>query len=194
MANETPITVVGNLTADPELRYSPSGAPVANFTVAVTPRTFDRQANEWKDGETAFYRCSVWREAAENVAGSLRKGMRVIATGALRIRGYETKDGEKRTAVEINVDEIGPSLRFANAAVTRSTNTGANGPGWGNSAPQTGAYGVPQSNTQQNTQGAPGGAWGAPQGAQGGGWGAPQGGQQNNAGGWGQPGNNEPPF
>ncbi|MBN3585330.1 single-stranded DNA-binding protein, partial [Algoriphagus aestuarii] len=117
---ETVITVVGNLTADPELRFTPSGAAVASFTVASTPRTFDRQANEWKDGETLFLRCSVWREAAENVAESLAKGMRVIVQGRLVQRSFETREGEKRTVVEMQVDEVGPSLRYATAKVTRT--------------------------------------------------------------------------
>ncbi|GAB2721927.1 single-stranded DNA-binding protein [Arthrobacter bambusae] len=111
MAGETTITVIGNLTADPELKYSPSGSAVANFTIASTPRTFERQSNEWKDGETLFLRASVWREAAENVAESLTKGTRVIVSGRLKSRSYETKEGEKRTVIELEVDEIGPSLR-----------------------------------------------------------------------------------
>lgn len=113
MAGETTITVIGNLTNDPELRFTPSGSAVANFTIASTPRTFDRQSNEWKDGETLFLRAAVWREAAENVAESLTKGMRVIVTGRLKSRSYETKEGEKRTVIELEVDEIGPSLRYA---------------------------------------------------------------------------------
>jgi single-strand DNA-binding protein len=119
MANETIITVVGNLTGDPELRFTPSGSAVANFTIASTPRTFDRTSNEFKDGETLFLRASVWREAAENVAESLAKGMQVIAHGRLKSRSYETKEGEKRTVIEFEVDEIGPSLKYANAKVTR---------------------------------------------------------------------------
>ena len=116
MAGETTITVIGNLTSDPELRFTPSGSAVANFTIASTPRTFDRQSNEWKDGETLFLRASVWREAAENVAESLTKGMRVIVTGRLKSRSYETKEGEKRTVIELEVDEVGPSLRYANVS------------------------------------------------------------------------------
>ena len=111
MAGETPITVVGNLTADPELRFTPSGAAVANFTVASTPRTFDRQTNEWKDGEALFLNCSVWRQAAENAAESLTRGMRVIVQGRLKARTYETREGEKRTVFEIDVEEVGPSLQ-----------------------------------------------------------------------------------
>jgi single-strand DNA-binding protein len=119
MAGETIITVVGNLTADPELRFTPSGAPVANFTIASTPRVFDKNANEFKDGDTLFMRCSVWRKAAENVAESLTKGSRVIAQGRLVQRSYETREGEKRTVVELQVEEIGPSLRNVTAALTR---------------------------------------------------------------------------
>jgi single-strand DNA-binding protein len=124
MAGETVITVVGNLTADPELRYTQNGLAVANFTIASTPRTFDRAANDWKDGEALFLRASVWREFAEHVAGSLTKGSRVIATGRLRQRSYETKEGEKRTSIELEVDEIGPSLRYATAQVTRASSGG----------------------------------------------------------------------
>ena len=117
---DTIITVVGNLTAPPELRFTASGAPVANFTVASTPRTFDRQTNEWKDGEALFLSCSIWRDAAENVTESLDKGTRVIVQGKLKQRSYETRDGEKRTSIELEVDEIGPSLRYATAQVTRA--------------------------------------------------------------------------
>ena len=120
MAGETVITVVGNLTADPELRYTQNGLAVANFTIASTPRTFDRQANEWKDGDALFLRASIWKEAAEHVAGSLVKGSRVIASGRLKQKSYETKEGEKRTSIEFEVDEIGPSLRYATASVTRA--------------------------------------------------------------------------
>lgn len=127
MAGETIITVVGNLTADPELRYTQTGLAVANFTVASTPRTFDKATNDWKDGEALFLRASVWREFAENVAGSLSKGSRVIVTGRLKQRSYETKEGEKRTSFEIEVDEIGPSLRYASAQVTRTTSGGSRG-------------------------------------------------------------------
>ena len=129
MAGETIITVVGNLTADPELRYTQNGLPVANFTIASTPRNFDRQANEWKDGEALFLRASVWREFAEHVAGSLTKGSRVIATGRLKQRSYETKEGEKRTSIELEIDEIGPSLRYATAQVTRAAGGGSGGGG-----------------------------------------------------------------
>ena len=125
MANETTITVVGNLTNDPELRFTPSGSAVANFTIASTPRTFDKNTNEYKDGETLFLRSSVWREAAENVAESLTKGTRVIATGKLKSRSYETKEGDKRTVIELEIDEIGPSLRYANAKVNRTQRSGS---------------------------------------------------------------------
>jgi len=136
MAGETIITVVGNLTADPELRFTPSGAPVANFTVASTPRMFDRQSNEWKDGDALFLNCAVWRQAAENVAESLTKGMRVIVQGRLRQRSYETREGEKRTVVELEVEEIGPALKYATAKVTRSS--GGSGGNYSGGAPAGG--------------------------------------------------------
>lgn len=126
MAGDTVITVIGNLTADPELRFTPSGAAVANFTVASTPRAFDRQSNEWKDQETLFMRCSVWREAAENVAESLTKGTRVIVQGRLKARSYETKEGERRTSTELEVDEIGPSMKYATAKINRNSRGGGN--------------------------------------------------------------------
>jgi len=135
MAGETIITVVGNLTADPELRYTQGGLAVANFTIASTPRTFDRAANDWKDGEALFLRASCWREFAEHVAGSLTKGSRVVATGRLKQRSYETKEGEKRTSIELEVDEIGPSLRYATAQVTRASG----GSSSGGARPQGGA-------------------------------------------------------
>ena len=131
MAGETQITVVGNLTADPELRFTPSGAAVANFTVASTPRTFDRQSNEWKDGETLFLRCSIWREAAESVAESLTKGTRVIVTGRLVSRSYQDREGQNRTVFEVQVDEVGPSLRYATAKVTRTQRSGGGSFGGG---------------------------------------------------------------
>lgn len=127
MAGDTIITVVGNLTGDPELRFTASGVAVASFTIASTPRSFDRQANEWKDGEALFLRCSIWREAAENVAESLTKGMRVIAQGRLVQRSFETREGEKRTVVELQVEEIGPSLRYSSAKVTRNQRSGGSG-------------------------------------------------------------------
>src|SRR5215210_4332585 len=156
MAGETTITVVGNLTADPELRFTPSGAAVANFTVASTPRTFDRQSGEWKDGEALFLRCNVWRQPAENVAESLTRGMRVMVSGRLRQRSFETREGEKRTVVELEVDEVGPSLRYATAKVNKVSRGsgggggfggggggGAGGAGGGGSAPSGGGYDDP---------------------------------------------------
>jgi len=130
MAGETVITVVGNLTADPELRFTPSGAAVASFTVASTPRSFDKNSNEWKDGDALFLRCSIWRQAAENVAESLQRGMRVVVTGRLKQRSFETREGEKRTVIELDVDEVGPSLRYATAKVNR-TQRGSSGGGFG---------------------------------------------------------------
>jgi single-strand DNA-binding protein len=129
VAGDTTITVVGNLTADPELRFTPSGAAVANFTVASTPRIFDRQTSEWKDGEALFLRCNIWREAAENVAESLTRGSRVIVTGRLKQRSFETREGEKRTVFEVEVDEIGPSLRYATAKVNKASRSGGGGGG-----------------------------------------------------------------
>ncbi len=143
MAGETIITLVGNLTADPELRFTPSGAPVANFTVASTPRTFDRASGEWKDGDAMFLNCAIWRQAAENVTESLTKGMRVIVQGRLRSRSYETREGERRTVFEVDVEEIGPALKYATAKVTRSSGGGGgsysggssgSGGGWSNNA------------------------------------------------------------
>jgi single-strand DNA-binding protein len=195
MAGETTITVVGNLTSDPELRFTPSGSAVANFTVASTPRTFDRQSNEWKDGETLFLRASVWREAAENVAETLTKGTRVIVQGRLKSRSYETKEGEKRTVIELEVDEIGPSLRYASAKVTRTQRSGGGqgGFGGGNGGGFGGGGGGFGGNAGAGA-GAGAGGWGggqqsAPQDDP---WGAPSGG---NSGGWGTgPDSNEPPF
>jgi len=163
MAGETPITVVGNLTADPELRFTPSGAAVANFTVASTPRTFDRQSNEWKDGEALFLNCSVWRQAAENAAESLTRGMRVIVSGRLKARSYETREGEKRTVFEIDVDEVGPSMRYATAKVTKTSRSGG-GQGF-----SSGGAEDPWASNQGSSQG---GGWGGQQGS-----GAPAGGQ-----------------
>lgn len=133
MAGDTTITVVGNLTADPELRFTPSGAAVANFTVASTPRIYDRQSGEWKDGEALFLRCNIWREAAENVAESLTRGARVIVQGRLKQRSFETREGEKRTVFEVEVDEIGPSLRYATAKVNKVSRSGGGGGGFGSS-------------------------------------------------------------
>ena len=159
MAGETTITIIGNLTNDPELRFTPSGAAVANFTVASTPRTFDRQANEWKDGETLFMRCSVWRDAAENVAESLQRGSRVLVSGRLKSRSYETKEGEKRTVVELDVDEVGPSLRYATAKVAKTTRSGGGGGGGGGG--NAGYAGSPQTEDPWATQPAGGGYGGS---------------------------------
>jgi single-strand DNA-binding protein len=148
MAGETQITLVGNLVDDPELRFTPSGAAVANFRVASTPRTFDRASGEWKDGESMFLTCTVWRQYAENVAESLQRGMRVIVQGRLKQRSYETREGEKRTVFEIDVDEVGPALRSATAKVTKSQRQGGGGGGFGGGGggfgggqPQGGGYG-----------------------------------------------------
>jgi len=180
MAGETVITVVGNLTDDPELRFTPSGAAVANFTVASTPRTLNKQTNEWEDGEAMFLRCSVWRQAAENVAESLQKGARVIVQGRMRARTWETREGEKRTSFEIDVDEIGPSLRWATAKVAKAGRSSGGG-GYGASGGGQPAGGDP---------------WATPAAPQGGGGGAPApsgGGGQDP---WGAPGvsSDEPPF
>ena len=142
MAGETVITVVGNLTDDPELRFTPSGAAVAKFRVASTPRTLDRASGEWKDGEPLFLQCNIWRQAAENVAESLHRGARVIVTGRLRQRSYETREGEKRTVMELEVDEIGPSLRYATAKVQKMSRSGGGGGfGAGGNAPSQGSSG-----------------------------------------------------
>jgi single-strand DNA-binding protein len=156
MAGETPITLIGNLTGDPELRFTPTGAAVANFTVASTPRTFDRATNEWKDGDAMFINCAIWRQAAENVAESLTKGMRVIVSGRLRSRSYETREGEKRTVFEVEVDEIGPSLKYATAKVTRqavassSQWSGGGDGGWSSSAPTATPAADPWANAQSD--------------------------------------------
>ena len=185
MAGETTIPVVGNLTSDPELRFTPSGSAVANFTIASTPRTFDRQSSEWKDGETLFLRASVWREAAENVAETLTKGTRVVAQGRLKSRTYDTKEGEKRTVMELEVDEIGPSLRYASAKVSRTQRSGGGGGGFGGDS--GGGFGGGNSNQGWNG----GGGQQAQQPAQDP-WGAPAGG---NSSGWGNgPESSEPPF
>jgi single-strand DNA-binding protein len=139
VAGDTLITVVGNLTDDPELRFTPSGAAVANFTVASTPRSFNRQSNAWEDGDTLFMRCSVWRQPAENVAESLTRGTRVVVTGRLKQRSYETREGEKRTVVELEVDEIGPSLRYATARVQKTQRSGPGGPAGGSGGPGGGS-------------------------------------------------------
>lgn len=166
MAGETVITVVGNLTADPEMRYTNSGVPFASFTIASTPRTFDRQSNEWKDGEALFLRATVWREFAEHVANSLTKGMRVIARGNLRQRSYDDKDGQRRTSYELDIDEIGPSLRYATAQVTRAQSRGQGG-GFGGGQPAGQSdWGRPAAAPQANDNpwGNPGGQPAAPQG------------------------------
>lgn len=187
MAGETVITVVGNLVDDPELRFTPSGAAVAKFRVASTPRIFDRQTSEWKDGEALFLTCSVWRQAAENVAESLTKGTRVIVQGRLKQRSYEDREGIKRTVYELDVDEVGASLRNATAKVTKTSGRGSQGGGFGGGGGQGG------------------GGWGGGPGGQGGGptgdpWatGAPAGGQGGGGGGWGGGSgggySDEPPF
>ena len=195
MAGETVITVVGNLVDDPELRFTPSGAAVANFRIASTPRTFDKQSNEWKDGDALFLSCAVWRQAAENVAESLQKGMRVVVQGRLKQRSYETREGEKRTVVELDVEEVGPSLKYATAKVARVQRSGGGGYGsqggggddpWASSPAQSGQQsgGQPQGAPQGGGQG---GSWGGQQG------GAPQGGQPQNDP-WASGGSDEPPF
>ncbi|KQU35928.1 single-stranded DNA-binding protein [Rhodococcus sp. BP-349] len=183
MAGETVITVVGNLTADPELRFTPAGAAVANFTVASTPRTFDRQSNEWKDGDALFMRCNIWREAAENVAESLTRGARVVVTGRLRQRSYETREGEKRTVVELEVDEVGPSLRYATAKVNK-VSRGSGGGGGNSGGGFGGSSGGSGGSSSRSSGGSSGGddPWGsAPQAS--GSFGGSRGG-----------GDDEPPF
>lgn len=220
MAGDTVITVVGNLTGDPELRFTPNGAAVANFTIASTPRNFDRTSGEWKEGETLFLRASVWREAAENVAETLRKGMRVIAQGRLKSRSYETKEGERRTSMELEIEEIGPSLRFASANVNRNQRSGGNNfsgqPGGGfNNGGGNNFGGANQGGFNGgNTAGQPGGFDGGNGYSNGGGnfGGSQQGGQQSRpqsspapsadpwgaqSGGnydWGAASEDEPPF
>lgn len=206
MAGETVITLIGNLTADPELRFTPSGAPVANFTVASTPRTFDRQSGEWRDGDAMFLSCAVWRQYAENVAESLQKGMRVIVQGRLKSRSYETREGEKRTVFELDVEEIGPALRYATAKVTRTSGGGGGYSGGG------GGYSGGSSAGGGNSGGGSAGAGSAGGGArQGGGYGndpwatgganagsnqGAQGTPGNQGGGdpWGAAPSDEPPF
>jgi single-strand DNA-binding protein len=150
VAGDTTITVVGNLTADPELRFTPSGAAVANFTVASTPRIYDRQSGEWRDGEALFLRCNIWREAAENVAESLTRGSRVIVQGRLKQRSFETREGEKRTVFEVEVDEIGPSLRYATAKVNKASRSGGGG-GFGSSGSGGGGGSRPANTGQTST-------------------------------------------
>ncbi|MEV7170193.1 single-stranded DNA-binding protein [Streptomyces sp. NPDC093224] len=200
MAGETVITVVGNLVDDPELRFTPSGAAVAKFRVASTPRTFDRQTNEWKDGESLFLTCSVWRQAAENVAESLQRGMRVIVQGRLRQRSYEDREGVKRTVYELDVEEVGPSLKNATAKVAKTTGRGGQG-GYGGGGQQQqgggGGWGGSSGGGQQGG-GAPSDdpwassapAGGQQQGGGGGGWGGSSGGSGSSGGGY----SDEPPF
>lgn len=182
MAGETVITVVGNLVDDPELRFTPSGAAVAKFRVASTPRTFDRQTNEWKDGESLFLTCSVWRQAAENVAESLQRGMRVIVQGRLKQRSYEDREGIKRTVYELDVEEVGASLKNATAKVTKTTGRGGQG-GYGGGGGQQQGGGAPADDPWAT--GAPAG--GGQQQGGGGGWGGSSGGA---GGGY----SDEPPF
>jgi single-strand DNA-binding protein len=179
MAGETVITVVGNLVDDPELRFTPSGAAVANFRIASTPRTLDRQTNEWKDGDALFLSCAVWRQAAENVAESLQKGMRVVVQGRLKSRQYETREGEKRTVFEIEVEEVGPSLKYATAKVTRTQRSGGGG-GYGQQGGGQQGGGQPANDPWATP---------APQGAS-------AGGQSGGQDPWGAPGvgSDEPPF
>ncbi|MFB7821856.1 single-stranded DNA-binding protein [Streptomyces hydrogenans] len=196
MAGETVITVVGNLVDDPELRFTPSGAAVAKFRVASTPRTFDRQTNEWKDGESLFLTCSVWRQAAENVAESLTRGMRVVVQGRLKQRSYEDNQGVKRTVFELDVEEVGPSLRNATAKVTKTTGRGgqSGGGGFGGGGQQGGGgWGGNSGGGQQGGGGAPSDdPWAS--------GGSSSGGQQAGGGGGGWGGNSgggysdEPPF
>jgi len=191
MAGETVITVVGNLTGDPELRFTPSGAAVANFTIASTPRAFDKQSNEWKDGDTLFLNCSIWRQAAENVAESLQKGMRVVAQGRLKQRSYETREGEKRTVVELDVEEVGPSLKYATAKVARVQRSGGGG-GFGSSGGDDPWASSPAQPAGQPAQGGgnnQGGSWGGQQGGQ-----AAPGGQPQQNDPWAAGGSDEPPF
>lgn len=198
MAGETVITVVGNLVDDPELRFTPSGAAVANFRIASTPRTFDRQTNEWKDGDALFLSCSVWRQAAENVAESLQRGMRVVVQGRLKSRTYEDREGQKRTVFEIEVEEVGPSLKYATAKVSRATRQGGGGGGFGGGAPSGGPQGGPAGGgaPQDDPWATPAAPAQGGGGQAGGGWGAPSAPapQQNDP--WGAPGvgGEEPPF
>ena len=185
MANDTVITVIGNLTADPELRFTQSGIAVASFTIASTPRMFDRQANEWKDGEALFLRCSIWRDAAENATESLEKGTRVIAQGRLKQRSFTDREGNNRTSIELDVDEVGPALRYATAKVNKvQRGGGRGGQGFG---------GGQQGGGQGFGGGQPGGFGG--QGGQQGGYNAPQGADADPwAGGGNQGGYDDPPF
>jgi single-strand DNA-binding protein len=196
MAGDTQITVVGNLVSDPELRYTPTGVAVANFRVASTPRTFDRQANEWKDGDSLFLTCNVWRQAAENVAESLQRGMRVIVTGRLHQRSYETREGEKRTVFEVEVDDVGPSMRNASAKVAKSNRSGGGG-GGGFGGGGTGGGGG-NGGFGGGGQGGSGGYGGSAGGGRSGGSGGSGGGEDpwasDSAGFGGEGSSDEPPF
>jgi single-strand DNA-binding protein len=198
MAGETVITVIGNLTNDPELRFTPSGAAVASFTVASTPRTFDRESGQWKDGDPLFLRCSVWRQYAENVAESLTKGMQVMVQGRLKQRSYETREGEKRTVVELDVDDVGPTLRFSTAKVTKAQRSSGGGGGYsggGGSGGGGGDWGSNSGNSSvQRSGGQPSGGP-AQQPQQDDPW-ATSGGSGGNSsgGGWGGGYSDEPPF
>ena len=197
MAGETQITLVGNLTADPELRFTPSGAAVANFTVASTPRTFDRQTNEWKDGDAMFLNCSIWRQAAENVTESLSKGMRVIVSGRLRSRSYDDREGNRRTVFEVDVDEVGPSLRYATAKVTRTSSGNWQGGGGQGGQPNQGGYNNNQSGYNNNQSGGYNQGGNAPAGGgqdnwQAGGSSSPNRGVSNDP--WASAQSEEPPF
>jgi len=182
MAGETVITVIGNLTGDPELRFTPSGAAVASFTVASTPRSFDRETSQWKDGDPLFLRCSVWRQYAENVAESLTKGMQVMVQGRLKQRSYQTREGENRTVIELDVDDVGPTLRFATAKVTKSQRGSGGGGGYGGGSGSGGSGGgndwgsnnggsVQRSGGQQSGPAPQDDPWATGGGSGGGGWG-----------------------
>jgi single-strand DNA-binding protein len=193
MAGDTQITVVGNLVSDPELRYTPTGVAVANFRVASTPRTFDRQANEWKDGDSLFLTCNVWRQAAENVAESLQRGMRVIVMGRLHQRSYETREGEKRTVFEIEVDDVGPSMRNASAKVAKSNRSGGGGGGFGGGGTGGGGGGG-NGGGGQGGQGGSGGYGGSAGGRSGGGSGGDDPWASDSSGFGGEGSSDEPPF
>jgi single-strand DNA-binding protein len=209
MAGDTQITVVGNLVSDPELRYTPTGVAVANFRIASTPRTFDRQANEWKDGDSLFLTCNVWRQAAENVAESLQRGMRVVVQGRLHQRSYETREGEKRTVFEVEVDDVGPSLRNASAKVTKSNRSGGGSSGGFGGGGGGGGFGGGQGGGGQGGSGQGGsgqggsGQGGSGNGGQGGsgGYGGSSGGGRGGDDPWasdsgfgGEGSSDEPPF
>jgi single-strand DNA-binding protein len=197
MAGDTQITVVGNLVSDPELRYTPTGVAVANFRVASTPRTFDRQANEWKDGDSLFLTCNVWRQAAENVAESLQRGMRVVVQGRLHQRSYETREGEKRTVFEVEVDDVGPSLRNASAKVTKSNRSGGGAGGFGGGGGGGGFGGGQSGGGQGAGAGAGGGGGQGGSGGYGGSSGGGRGGDDpwaSDSGFGGEGSSDEPPF